>query len=104
MAGAISILSFTDVGSTAALVGPFTGESSEFLAQHLDELPGDVALDCEHLDDLDESSAAILLEFRESRGAQGRQVIFRSITPQCRETLVRQAALGAHCTQRSSAG
>jgi anti-anti-sigma regulatory factor len=93
MAGAISILSFTDQGSTVALVGPFTGDP-EFLAQHLEELPGDVVLECERLEDLDESCAAILLGFRQTREERGRRVIFRGITSHCRELLVRQASRG----------
>jgi hypothetical protein len=91
MAGAISILSFEKDRSSAALVGGFTRDSTEFLAQHLDELRGDVVLECERLEDLDDSSATVLLDFRASRRAQGWRVFFRGIPHRCRERLLELA-------------
>ena len=88
MAGAISILSFEDDRSSAALVGGFTRDSTEFLAQHLEELPGDVVLECERLEELDDSSAIVLLDFRAARGAEGWRVFFRGIPHRCRERLL----------------
>jgi anti-anti-sigma regulatory factor len=90
MIGTISILSFDERTSKAALVGSFTGESAEFLTKHLGALPGDVVLECERLDDVDPASATALLEFRESRGTQGLRVFFRGIPPHCREALLAQ--------------
>lgn len=88
MAGAISILTFEKDRSSAALVGGFTDDSTEFLAQHLEELTGDVVLECERLEDLDDSSANVLLDFRASRRAQGWRVFFRGIPHRCRERLL----------------
>jgi len=92
LTAAISILSFGQRTSTAALVGPFTSDDTNFLAQHLEELPGNIVLDCEHLDDLDASSAAALVEFHESRRAHGFWVFFRGIPPRCHEKLLRHAS------------
>ncbi len=90
MIGTISILSFDERTSRAALIGSFTEDNAEFLARHLEALPGDVVLECERLDDLDPSSALVLLDFRESRGADGLRVFFRGIPPHCREALLAQ--------------
>lgn len=92
MTAAISILSFGQYTSTAALVGPFTSDDTQFLAQHLEELSGNVVLECEHLDDLDASSAAVLVAFHESRRANGGWVFFRGIPPQCHEQLLTHAS------------
>jgi hypothetical protein len=97
MDGAISILSFAERQSTAALVGSFSGDDTEFLAQHLDELSGDVILECEHLEALGAPSASTLLGFRRSRESQGRHVIFRGIPDHCREVLLEQATRERHC-------
>lgn len=92
MAGAITILSFDDGCSSAALVGDFTGEGSAFLEQHLDELAGDVVLECEHLEALDEESASTLLAFRRRRDAEGRAVMFRRLADDLRSVLIATAA------------
>ncbi len=102
MDGAISILSFAKGQSTAALVGRFSGEDTEFLAQHLDELSGDVILECEHLEELGAAGASTLLEFRRSRGSQGRHVIFRGIPDHCRAVMLEQAVREQHCVRSAA--
>jgi anti-anti-sigma regulatory factor len=91
MTAAISILSFGTDTSAAALVGPFTSDHTAFLARHLEALAGNVVLECERLDDLDASSASVLLDFRASRVSQGLGVLFRGIPPRCREVLLAEA-------------
>jgi ABC-type transporter Mla MlaB component len=77
--------------SRAALLGPLTSHDSAFLAQHLEELTGNIVLECEHLDDLDTSIAAILLDFRDERSAQGYWVFYRGIPPRCSAQLLEHA-------------
>lgn len=91
MDGAISIVSFADDASTAALVGSFTGENTEFLAQHLEELTGDVTLECEHLEAVDASSASILRDFQRRREANGQRVRFLDLPSSCRDAVLQPA-------------
>lgn len=103
MNGTISVLSFSDRMSSAALVGSFAGDNAAFLARHLEELAGDVLLECEHLDDLDAAGASVLHAFRETRDRQGFWVFFRGIQPRCREQLLDQAREGSGSAVSSSA-
>ena len=91
MAAAVSIYSFDQQISNAALIGAFDAGNAEFLAEHLDELQGDVVLDCDRLESLDARAARVLLRFREALRRHGRQLMFRSLPDACRASLVRQA-------------
>jgi anti-anti-sigma regulatory factor len=94
MAAAVSIHSFDRQVSNAALIGAFDAENAEFLAEHLDELQGDVVLVCDRLESIDARAARVLLRFRDGLRRRGRQLMFRSLPEPCRTILVRQA-LGA---------
>lgn len=84
---AISILGSDEGSSRAELVGLFDRRNLGFLRAHLEELEGDVLLDCARLDDLDDAAAAALLGFRATRVARGHQVMFRGIPMRCRQKM-----------------
>jgi anti-anti-sigma regulatory factor len=91
MAAAVSIHSFDRQVSNAALIGAFDAQNAQFLAEHLDELPGDVVLVCDKLESIDARAASVLLGFRDARRRRGRQIMFRSLPETCRTVLVQQA-------------
>jgi anti-anti-sigma regulatory factor len=93
MSAAVSILSWNKRCSVAALIGEFAASNAEFLGGHLSDLVGNVVLECEALESLDEASAVVLLEFRDKLLARGNQVMFRAISPACRDSLTRSARL-----------
>jgi anti-anti-sigma regulatory factor len=97
MAAAVSIHSYDQRVSNAALIGSFDAANADFLAEHLDELVGDVVLDCTRLESLDARAAGVLLRFRSALRRRGRQLMFRSLPDACRAVLVHQA----HGTPRS---
>ena len=96
MAAAVSIhsVSVDRQVSNAALIGAFDAQNADFLAEHLDELQGDVMLECEKLESIDARAARVLLRFRDGLQRRGRGLMFRSLPETCRTILVRQA-LGA---------
>jgi anti-anti-sigma regulatory factor len=91
MAAAVSIYSFDQQVSNAALIGSFDADNAAFLAEHLDELQGDVVLDCDRLESIDARAARVLLRFRDALRRRGHQLMFRSLPDACRAILVRQA-------------
>jgi anti-anti-sigma regulatory factor len=91
MAAAVSIHSFDRQVSNAALIGAFDAQNADFLAEHLDELQGDVLLECDKLESIDAPAARVLLRFRDGLLRRDRQLMFRSLPETCRTILVRQA-------------
>ncbi len=92
MTAAVSILSWSARCSTAALLGAFDEANAEFLDGHLRDLAGDVILECEALESLDDTSADVLLAFRRAVNDRGSHVMFRGIPSACREALVARAS------------
>ncbi len=88
---AIVVLAYDDESSRAALVGTFDRNNAQFLSQHLDELTGDVVLECDQLDGLDEAGADVLLDFWSAHLASGSKVLFRGIRTRCRTILIERA-------------
>lgn len=94
---AVSIHSFSRRRTHASLIGSFDDQNAEFLADHLDELEGDVLLDCDRLEALDGRAARVLLGFRAALRRRGRQLMLRSVPSACRTVLMRQARRFTHC-------
>ena len=79
MTAAFSVLESDERRSAAALLGTFDRTNRWFLEKHLDELDGDVMLDCESVESLDETAVAALRRFRERAARQRRRVTFLSL-------------------------
>jgi anti-anti-sigma regulatory factor len=75
----ISIESADDQSSAASLRGSFDRSNQWFLRKHLEELSGDVVLDCSRVERLDEVAASWLRRFRDDAAAQDRRVVFRAL-------------------------
>jgi anti-anti-sigma regulatory factor len=81
MSAAISVLAADDTGSAAVLHGTFDQKNQWFLTKHLEELDGDVIIDCRGIESLDEASLAALREFCHRAAAEDRRVVIQSLPP-----------------------
>jgi anti-anti-sigma regulatory factor len=79
MGAAISIDAADNNGSAASLHGRFDQSNRWFLDKHLRELPGDIVLDCHHVEDFDNSALSSLRKFCEEAAAQNRRVVIRAL-------------------------
>jgi anti-anti-sigma regulatory factor len=79
MTAAFSVLEADERRSAAALLGSFDQSNQWFLEKHLDELDGDVLLDCTSVESLDDDAVAALRRFRDRAARQRRRVTFRSL-------------------------
>ena len=79
MTAAFSVLEADNRRSAAALLGAFDESNRWFLEKHLEELDGDVLLDCHSVESLDDDAVATLRRFRDRAARQRRRVTFRSL-------------------------
>jgi anti-anti-sigma regulatory factor len=82
MGAAISVIEADDDRSSAVLVGTFDNTNRWFLTKHLRELDGDVIIDLQHVESLDDASISALREFCHRAAGEQRRVLFQWVTPE----------------------
>ena len=71
---ALSIVSLTAAGSRAEVLGDVGHENAEWLTAHLQELEGDVTLDCHRSAFLDPDALMVIVEFEEFLRRRGNRL------------------------------
>ena len=95
MAVAFSVVAADDHHSSAELSGAFDRSNRWFLEKHLDELDGDVVLDCQRIEALDAHAIAALRRFRTRASREGRRVVFRFLPPALLARVVRSSVVSS---------
>ena len=71
---ALSIVSASPSGSRAEVLGEVGSENAKWLTTHLQELEGDVTLDCHRSSFLDPDALMVLVEFEEFLRRRGNRL------------------------------
>lgn len=87
MSAAICVTAADAQCSAATLSGTFDRSNRWFLDKHLDELDGNVVLDCRDIERLDDWAVDTLLAFRDRAASQRRRVVFDAVPTHYRDAL-----------------